>query len=100
MNAGPREWDAETYDRVSDPQHKWGLEVLDRLDLAGDETVMDAGCGCGRVTAQLLERLPEGRVIAVDASERWSRRRARTSATGPTTWSPTSPSSSSTSRST
>jgi trans-aconitate 2-methyltransferase len=69
MNTGPREWDAQTYDRVSDPQFEWGLEVLDRLELAGDEYVMDAGCGSGRVTAKLLEKLPEGRVLCVDASE-------------------------------
>jgi trans-aconitate 2-methyltransferase len=69
MNTGPREWDAETYDRVSDPQYEWGLEVLERLDLVGDEYVMDAGCGSGRVTAHLLDRLPDGRVLCVDASE-------------------------------
>jgi trans-aconitate 2-methyltransferase len=69
MNTGPREWDAQTYDRVSDPQYQWGLEVLDRLELNGDETVMDAGCGSGRVTAKLLEKLPSGRVLCVDASE-------------------------------
>jgi trans-aconitate 2-methyltransferase len=69
MNTGPREWDAQTYDRVSDPQFSWGLEVLDRLELDGNEYVMDAGCGSGRVTAKLLERLPDGRVICVDASE-------------------------------
>ena len=69
MNTGPREWDAQTYDRVSDPQYEWGLEVLGRLDLAGNEFVMDAGCGSGRVTAKLLERLPHGRVLCVDASE-------------------------------
>ena len=69
MNTGPREWDAQTYDRVSDPQYEWGLEVLDRLELTGDEYVMDAGCGSGRVTAKLLERLPNGRVLCVDASE-------------------------------
>ena len=68
MNTGPRDWDAETYDRVSDPQFEWGMEVLDRLELAGDEYVLDAGCGSGRVTAKLLERLPEGRVLAVDGS--------------------------------
>jgi trans-aconitate 2-methyltransferase len=68
MNTGPREWDAQTYDRVSDPQYEWGLEVLERLELAGDETVMDAGCGSGRVTAKLLDRLPDGRVLCVDAS--------------------------------
>ena len=69
MNRGAREWDAETYDRVSDPQFEWGMEVLERLELRGDETVLDAGCGTGRVTARLIERLPEGRVLAVDGSE-------------------------------
>jgi len=63
-----RDWDGEVYDRVSDPQFEWGLEVLDRLPLEGHETVLDAGCGTGRVTAVLLERLPRGRVVAVDAS--------------------------------
>jgi trans-aconitate 2-methyltransferase len=69
MNTGPREWDAETYDAVSDPQFAWGMEVLERLELRGDETAVDAGCGSGRVTERLLERLPEGRLIAVDGSE-------------------------------
>jgi trans-aconitate 2-methyltransferase len=69
MNTGAREWDADTYDRVSDPQFSWGMEVLDRLRLRGDEVVVDAGCGSGRVTAELAKRLPEGRIIAVDGSE-------------------------------
>jgi trans-aconitate 2-methyltransferase len=69
MNTGPREWDAQTYDKVSDPQFTWGLEVLDRLELNGDEYVMDAGCGSGRVTAKLLEKLLDGRVLCIDASE-------------------------------
>ena len=47
---------------------RWGSAVLDRLPLAGDETVLDAGCGSGRVTEQLLERLPHGRVVAADAA--------------------------------
>jgi trans-aconitate 2-methyltransferase len=68
MNTGAREWDAETYDAVSDPQFEWGMEVLDRLQLRGDEVAVDAGCGSGRVTEQLLERLPNGRVVAVDGS--------------------------------
>jgi trans-aconitate 2-methyltransferase len=67
-HTGPVDWDAETYDRVSDPQLSWGLEVLERLDLNGDEAVLDAGCGSGRLTAVLADRLPEGRLVAVDAS--------------------------------
>ena len=69
MNDGPVEWDAETYDAVSDPQFNWGMEVLERLELRGDEVALDAGCGSGRVTAELAKRLPDGRVIAVDGSE-------------------------------
>ena len=64
----PRGWDAATYDRVADPQEEWAREVIDRLDLRGDETVLDAGCGTGRVTEQLAERLPDGRVVALDGS--------------------------------
>ena len=63
------EWDAATYDRVANPQARWGLSVLDRLPLNGDERVLDAGCGSGRVTEHLLERLPNGSVVALDASE-------------------------------
>lgn len=63
-----RRWDAGTYDRVSDPLVRMGGDVLERLELRGDETVIDAGCGTGRVTERLLERLPEGRVIALDVS--------------------------------
>jgi trans-aconitate 2-methyltransferase len=62
------DWDAGEYDRIADPQEEWGREVLARLELTGNETVLDAGCGSGRVTRLLLERLPEGRVIGVDAS--------------------------------
>jgi trans-aconitate 2-methyltransferase len=63
-----RDWDAATYHRVGTPQARWAERVLERLDLRGDETVLDAGCGSGRVTAMLLERLPAGRVIAADSS--------------------------------
>jgi trans-aconitate 2-methyltransferase len=69
MNTGPREWDAETYDSISDPQFSWGMEVLERLELSGDEAALDAGCGSGRVTEKLIERLPSGSVLAVDGSE-------------------------------
>lgn len=65
----PRDWDAASYVRVGAPVHAMGERLLERLELRGDETVVDAGCGSGEVTEKLLERLPEGRVIAVDGSE-------------------------------
>jgi trans-aconitate 2-methyltransferase len=64
----PRDWDATTYERLSAPMTAMGTEVLDRLVLRGDETVLDAGCGTGNVTRLLHERLPHGHVIAVDAA--------------------------------
>src|ERR1700734_256744 len=65
----PRDWNASSYDNISAPQQQWGAAVVERLELSGDETVLDAGAGTGRVTEMLLERLPRGRVIAVDASQ-------------------------------
>jgi trans-aconitate 2-methyltransferase len=49
-------------------QLEWAQEVLERLELRGDETVLDAGCGSGRVTALLVDRVPSGRVIGIDGS--------------------------------
>lgn len=63
-----RDWDGATYDRISAPMEALGREVLARLDLTGDEFVLDAGCGSGRITEALLEQLPRGRVIGVDQS--------------------------------
>lgn len=63
-----RDWDGAAYDRISTPQEQWATVTLDRLELDGDETVLDAGCGSGRVTRMLLDRLPRGRVLAVDAA--------------------------------
>jgi trans-aconitate 2-methyltransferase len=61
-----RDWDAATYHRVSTPHVEWAEILLGRLGLSGEETVLDAGCGSGKITLMLLERLPRGYVIAVD----------------------------------
>lgn len=63
-----RAWDGAGYDRVSGVMEALGLEVLERLQLRGDEHVLDAGCGSGRITQELIARLPRGHVIAVDES--------------------------------
>ncbi|HXW58582.1 MAG TPA: class I SAM-dependent methyltransferase [Solirubrobacteraceae bacterium] len=63
-------WDARTYDRTSAPQQSWAEDVLARLGgLAPDATVLDIGCGTGRVTETLLELVPRGRVLAIDSSQ-------------------------------
>ena len=62
------DWNASAYHRVSAPQTAWGREVVERLQLRGGETVLDAGCGTGKLTRLVAERLPHGRLIALDAS--------------------------------
>jgi trans-aconitate 2-methyltransferase len=64
-----REWDAGEYEKLSAPQTRWGVEVLERLGARGDEDAIDAGCGTGRVTELLLAKLPGGSVLAVDGSQ-------------------------------
>lgn len=63
-----RTWDATTYHRVSSAMDTMALAVLDRLAPHPGETILDAGCGTGRITAVLRERVSHGRVVAVDAS--------------------------------
>jgi trans-aconitate methyltransferase len=62
------EWNAAVYHQISAPQVNWGKKVLARIRLCGDETVLDAGCGTGRLTRDLLDALPRGRVVALDVS--------------------------------
>jgi len=68
MSSSTPDWDAGTYHRVSAPHQDWAELLFDRLALRGDETVLDAGCGSGRVTQKLVRRLPRGHVVAVDGA--------------------------------
>ncbi len=68
MTPPPRDWDAASYERVAQGVIGLGSEVLARMPLRGDETVLDAGCGPGTVTEGLLDRVPHGRIIGVDSS--------------------------------
>ncbi len=68
MGKASSEWDATSYHRLSNPQFSWGVKVLERLQLRGDEQVLDAGCGSCRLTAELRKRLPRGLVIGADLS--------------------------------
>jgi trans-aconitate 2-methyltransferase len=65
-----REWDATTYDALPLPHEQWGQRVLDRMQPAGDERVLDAGCGTGRDGAALLARWPGMQLVGIDGSEK------------------------------
>jgi trans-aconitate methyltransferase len=62
------QWDAEEYARSSAAQQGWGLELVDKLALRGDEAVLDIGCGDGRITAEIARRVPRGSVVGIDNS--------------------------------
>src|SRR5438477_4525677 len=64
-----KEWNATLYHQISTPQVSWGKKVLARVSLRGDERLLDAGCGTGRLTSDLLEALPNGHVVALDVSQ-------------------------------
>jgi trans-aconitate 2-methyltransferase len=57
-------WDAGTYEKLNGPHHEWAREIVARAAIQPGEVVLDAGCGGGSVTRQLLELTPN--VIAVD----------------------------------
>ena len=61
-------WDAMSYEKVStNVQLEWGRKLIDKRIWIGDEIVMDAGAGSGNLTRILCEKVPGGRVYAVDA---------------------------------
>jgi trans-aconitate 2-methyltransferase len=61
------DWDATTYDRISDAQESWGQAIIKYRKWKGNEIVLDAGCGSGRTTRILSMKVPQGKVIAVDS---------------------------------
>lgn len=63
------QWDAHDYSKNSPEQRTWGLELLNKIALSGQERVIDLGCGDGRITAEIASRLPMGSVLGVDKSE-------------------------------
>lgn len=62
-------WNAKDYGVNSQNQFQWATELLTKLNLQGDEAVLDIGCGEGKITAVIAASLPKGRVVGVDSSE-------------------------------
>ena len=62
-------WNAEEYRTSSSNQKKWALELLSKLDLKGNERVLDIGCGDGEITATIAQRVPRGFAVGIDSSK-------------------------------
>jgi trans-aconitate methyltransferase len=63
------QWNAGDYHKNSSEQQRWGLELLDKIALSGNERVLDVGCGDGKLTAEIVRRVPHGSVLGIDKSE-------------------------------
>jgi trans-aconitate 2-methyltransferase len=61
-------WNPEDYAKNSSAQLGWARELISRLALGGSETVLDVGCGDGKITAAFASTLPDGYVLGVDSS--------------------------------
>ncbi|MDD1721207.1 MAG: methyltransferase domain-containing protein [Euryarchaeota archaeon] len=59
-------WDADSYEKHSSPQRQWALDLIRTLEFAGDERVLDIGCGDGKISTELAARVPSGLVLGVD----------------------------------
>jgi trans-aconitate 2-methyltransferase len=68
MSMTPYQWDAQDYANNSGQQQLWGRELWGKLNLQGHESLLDIGCGDGKVTAEIAVHLPAGRVVGVDLS--------------------------------
>lgn len=62
------QWNAQDYAKSSSAQAVWAQDLIAKLNLSGNETVLDVGCGDGKVTAEMARRLSDGFVLGIDSS--------------------------------
>lgn len=61
-------WNPGDYAVNSASQYAWASELIARLNLRGDERILDVGCGDGKISAELARAIPQGSVLGIDAS--------------------------------
>ena len=62
-------WNAKDYAKHSSTQQMWARELISKLKLNGHESVLDIGCGDGKITAEIAGYVPDGSVVGVDSSK-------------------------------
>lgn len=61
-------WNPSDYANYSEGQHNWAIELIDKIHITGSESLLDIGCGDGKVSALIASHLPEGQVVGIDSS--------------------------------
>jgi trans-aconitate 2-methyltransferase len=69
MAAKSYTWNASDYAKNSANQYQWAKELFPKLHLNGGEALLDLGCGDGKITVELANALPNGKVVGVDSSK-------------------------------
>jgi trans-aconitate methyltransferase len=64
----PNSWDAEKYKANSSRQYAAAMNVLSRIQFNETDHVLDIGCGDGKITREIANRVPAGMVRGLDAS--------------------------------
>lgn len=62
-------WDPILYNENSEPQFNWSMAMLQKYQFKGTESVLDVGCGNGRVTAVIASKVKRGEVVGIDLSK-------------------------------
>ena len=63
------DWNGSQYSKNSKVQQSQAFFLLKEMELAGEEKILDIGCGNGKITTDLALLIPEGMVIGLDPSD-------------------------------
>lgn len=61
----------QQYMKNSQVQWTWAVLSLDSLEIEGFEEILDIGCGDGKISSLMAERVPSGTVTGVDESKKF-----------------------------
>lgn len=64
----PESWNAEEYAKNSSPQFRAAMKVLDHIKFQDTNNVLDIGCGDGKITQVIADKVPLGMVKGIDPS--------------------------------
>ncbi len=64
-----QDWDSQHYKKNSEAQTQGAISTLNNFSFKGNENVLDIGCGDGKVTQEIAQKVPNGTVVGIDPSE-------------------------------